>query len=293
MEPRRERVEEKTLLAMEDECGCVDAKRLLRTLARQDGTKVVLVVGRDLKLEGCGPVFGYADRRRGVAVVSTFRLAGDAAKLGERVEKVIAHEAGHLEGRGHCGDERCAMHQAGSVADLDARGLAMCARCRGGRRGGRWALIAAAAACAVLFLGLDASVRALTKRTLPFTAREQAEGTTVMYKGEAVLRLADGERARQAAAVLNRAYMQLEPARLEVEPAGEEARVSAGGAVVADIDRRTAGGVDPAEFARAWAARMDAVLQGKGARGEGCPDCHIERRAEVEESARRRARAWR
>lgn len=293
MEPRRERVEEKVLRAVEDERGRVDAKRLLRRLARQDGTKVVLVVGRDLKLEGCGPVFGYADRRRGVAVVSTFRLEGDAAKLGERVEKVIAHEAGHLEGRGHCGDERCAMHQAGSVADLDARGLAMCERCRSGRRGGRWGLIAAAAACVVLFLGLDASVRALTKRTLPFTAREQAEGSALMYKGETVLRLPDGEKARQAAAALNGAYMQLEPARLEVRAAGGVARVLAAGVAVAEIDGRTAGGGDPAAYARAWAARMDAVLQGKGARGEGCPDCHIERRAEVEESARRRARAWR
>ena len=289
MELRRERVEEKTLQALEDSRGRVDAKRLARTREARRGEKVALVVGRDLTLEGCGPVFGYADRRRGVAVVSTFRLAGDAAKLGERVEKVLAHEAGHLAGRGHCRDGRCAMHQARSVEELDGRGLELCERCR--RRGwrGRWALAAAAAACLALFLGLDASVRALTKRTLPFAAR----GEAVVYKGEAVLRAADGERARRAAAALNGAYMQLEPERLEVERVGDTARVEAAGALVAEIDRRTAGGGDPAEYARAWAARMDGVLQGKGARSEGCPDCHIERRAEVEESARRRAGAWR
>jgi hypothetical protein len=271
----------------------VDAKRLVRARARQGGGKAVLVVGRDLKLEGCGPVFGYADRRRGVAVVSTFRLAGDAAKLGERVEKVIAHETGHLEGRGHCNDERCAMHQAGSVAELDARGLAMCERCSRGRRGIGWQLMAAAAACLALFLGLDASVRALTKRTPPFTARELAAGPAVAYKGETVLRLPDGDSARRAAAALNGAYMQLEPARLEVRASGGVARVLSAGVLVAEIDARTAGGADPAAYGRAWAARMDALLQGKGARGEGCPNCHVERRAEVEEAARRRARAWR
>jgi hypothetical protein len=129
------------------------------------------------------------------------------------------------------------------------------------------------AALLVVFLGLDASVRALTRRTKPFTA----EGGEVRFRQEVVLRAGD-ERAAEA---LNGAYMKLHPPALEARGR----RVEIGGVVVAEF-----GG--EAE-ARAWVARMGALLDGKGTRAEGCPDCHVDRRSEVDDSAWRRARAWR
>lgn len=274
---RRERVEEKALQALEDSRGCVDPRRVAELKEARRGERLALVVGRDLKIPGCGAVFGYAEKKRGVAVVSTFRLGGEAEKLGERVEKVLAHEAGHLEGRGHCREPRCAMHQAKTVEDLDRRGLELCERCAKGGWQKKHAAVAAAAAVLALFFGLDASVKALTKRTLPFTAQEDA----VLFRKAEVLQTTDGEQARRAAAALNAAYMKLEPPPLVMKGR----KVETGGVVVAEF-----GGE---EAARAWIEVMEPLLRGKGAREDGCPDCHMDRHSEVDESARRRARAWR
>lgn len=141
----------------------------------------------------------------------------------------------------------------------------------------RWRMAAVVAAVLVLFLGMDASVRALTQRTKPFTA----EGGEVRFRKEVVLQAGDAARGRRAMEALNAAYMKLHPPALEAR--GRRAEM--GGAVVAEFEGEAQAAV--------WVEKMAALLDGKGSRAEGCPDCHVDRRSEVDDSALRRARAWR
>jgi hypothetical protein len=246
----------------------------------------VLLTSHDLALRGCESLFGYADRRRGVAVVSTFRLGGDGEALRrERTTKVIAHERGHLEGLRHCRTPGCVMHPARSVADLDARGLAPCERCRRPRLGWRRAL-AAAVVCAGFFAGLDALARTVKVKSPPFSVRAGRDRAVVLYKREAVMRLGDQSRARAFAQSLNSLYAQISPPPLEAVGAA----IRAGGATLVELDGTDANGDDPVRFARNWVTRMEPLMRAKGTEAEGCPDCHIRRLAEVREAVRNRER---
>jgi hypothetical protein len=254
----------------------VDVRRLIE----QSGPGVV-IVDDELRLKHCERLFGYADRRRGVAVVSTYHLQGE--RLAERVRKVTAHELGHLDGRAHCPTPGCVMHAASSVEQLDERGLELCERCRSLRLG--WRTVAVAVALMLLlFVGLDAAVRAVSGRTLPFSARQ----SEVLYKRQTLLPAADPLEAQRAAEMLNALFVQLAPPALSVEPRGSGAEVRASGQRVALFN-----GVDAERHARAWVERVQPLLVGKGSAAEGCPSCHVLRPREVEESARRRARLWR
>ena len=114
------------------------------------GPTLVLTDG-PLELPSCASLFGYADRKANVAVVSTARLrAGDEARLDARLCTVVAHELGHLEGLEHCGDSRCAMHAARDVEDLDRRSDETCGRCP--RSHARWKRLAGIAVAAVLLV---------------------------------------------------------------------------------------------------------------------------------------------
>lgn len=78
----------------------------------------------DLFLGGRPFVFGASVPAHGVALVSTARLAGAAARL----DKVARHELGHLAGLDDC-DGACLMTPASAVADIDVRPHELCARC--------------------------------------------------------------------------------------------------------------------------------------------------------------------
>ena len=76
-------------------------------------------------------VFGVADPLRGLALVSTHRLAPDAAKsLPPRLLVEAVHELGHTFGLAHCKDPRCVMFFSVTLADSDRKGYLPCARCR-------------------------------------------------------------------------------------------------------------------------------------------------------------------
>jgi hypothetical protein len=90
---------------------------------------VLVLTDRDLSIPEVGSLFGFSDRRRGVAIVSSFRLAAtDAVQSRRRIANAIAHEAGHLDGLRHCSND-CVMRQAMHAADLDTRPGVPCGRC--------------------------------------------------------------------------------------------------------------------------------------------------------------------
>lgn len=267
----------------------------VRTVLREHGggpVPVVLLTSYDLSSPGCRRLFGYADRRRRAAIVSTFHLrSSNQATLRRRVANVMAHEIGHLDGRGHCSDPQCVMRPARNAADVDARGMELCPRCRK-RPARRYALTAVAAILLAVF-GLDAITQAFHRRSKPFSWREQDRAAYVLYQKEPVLTLADSARARAAAQSLNELFLALSPPPLEVVPAGETALVRAGARPVLEIQPADAAGSDPVSLGRSFAARIEPLLRGKGAEHESCPSCHIYRLQEVEQAARDRVRLWR
>lgn len=274
-----------------DSEGRVPVRDVLREYGG-DTAPVVLLTSHDLSSPGCRRLFGYADRRRRAAIVSTFHLRSqDQATLRRRVANIMAHEVGHLDGRGHCSDPRCVMRPARTAADVDTRGMELCGRCR--QRPARKYALAAIAAILLAVFGLDAVAQALHRRSKPFSWREQDRAAYVLYQKEPVLTLADSVRARAAAQSLNELFLTLSPPPLEVVPAGDAALVRAGTQPVLEIQPADAAGGDPLSLGRSFAARVEPLLRGKGAEHESCPSCHIYRLQEVEQAARDRVRLWR
>ncbi len=94
--------------------------------------KVVAVTDADLFIPVLTFVYGEAQLGGPAAVVSIARLrdARAAALTASRLAKEAVHEAGHLFGLVHCGEERCAMRRSASVHDVDVKGGLLCAGCR-------------------------------------------------------------------------------------------------------------------------------------------------------------------
>ena len=278
--------------AMLDETGRAPVREILNRYCGGD-LPLLLLTDCDLSLPGCRSLFGYADRRRRVAVLSTFRLrgAGDDA-LRRRIANVAAHELGHLDGRAHCSRPDCVMHPARNPAEVDARSMDLCARCQAGTSR-RWRALAALAALLFAVFALDAAIQALHSRPKPFSWRQDGPSAAVLYHREPVLRLAGAERARAAVQALNALFFHLSPPRLEVVHQSGGAAVRAGHALLIELTPADAADGDALRLARDFAERVEPLLQGKGTDTEGCPSCHIHRIREVEEAARLRVKLWR
>ena len=112
---------------------------------------LLIITDRDLAMPSCESLFAYADRERGVAVISTHRLldGSGGARLQARVRNEIAHEWGHLRGLKHCRSSQCVMSPATCAADLDRRPETTCARCTSGG----WAARIRNSVAACVFLG--------------------------------------------------------------------------------------------------------------------------------------------
>jgi len=127
--------------------------------ACREAGPILVLTDRDLAIRECESLFGFADRRKGVAVVSIFRLQepGDPGRLQVRLQNEIAHELGHLQGYRHCNNPVCVMRTSQSPSDIDARPDRPCGQCPRSRPL-RARIIGGLAACvffAVLFAGLD------------------------------------------------------------------------------------------------------------------------------------------
>lgn len=99
--------------------------------------KALGVVDLDLYVPGLNFVFGEADPRSGVCIISLTRLRqefyGRAPNEGlflKRAVKEAVHELGHLYGLPHCPDRRCVMYFSNSLPDTDTKTRRFCERCK-------------------------------------------------------------------------------------------------------------------------------------------------------------------
>jgi hypothetical protein len=276
---------------MLDASGRVPARRLVR-----ENPQTLILTSSDLAVPGCNSAFGFADRRRQAAVVSTARLGGPGSPARERLAKVIAHERGHLRGLSHCRAQGCVMRPARTVEDLDTRGLAPCGCCP--RPFFKvLGVLSAIAACLILFAGLDAAASLMKVNFLPFSWRSQGESASLLYKRQPVLTLrANGgvspeTRMHGLSQSLNELFRQVSPPAMQVvSSASGRASIFADGQSLVEILPQDTGGMDPAQYARAWTQQMAPLMRGKGTEADGCPDCHIRRIDEIQEAIRNKGK---
>ena len=98
--------------------------------------RVFGVVDVDLYAADLNFVFGEADPKEGVAVISLARLKQEfyglppvEALFQERMLKEAVHELGHTYGLGHCSDPACVMHFSNSLEDTDKKTTSFCPKC--------------------------------------------------------------------------------------------------------------------------------------------------------------------
>ncbi len=98
--------------------------------------KMLGVADVDLYAPGLNFIFGQADLKLGIAVISLCRLrqehyglAPDKELFSQRAIKEAIHEIGHTYGLTHCGDEACVMHFSNSLADTDRKEASLCQKC--------------------------------------------------------------------------------------------------------------------------------------------------------------------
>jgi len=115
--------------------------QILKSLARFKSSltqveRVLGIVAVDLYAEDLNFVFGEADPKEGVAVISLARLrpefyglAPDRAIFLERILKEAVHELGHTYGLGHCPDPACVMHFSNSLQATDGKKRSFCSKC--------------------------------------------------------------------------------------------------------------------------------------------------------------------
>lgn len=105
----------------------------------QAGKMAPLTVGvtdLDLFVPELNFIFGQADTKSGVAVVSIARLNAehysrdpDQELLKERTIKEVTHEIGHIFGLSHCMKPECIMFFSANVTETDQKGPGFCAAC--------------------------------------------------------------------------------------------------------------------------------------------------------------------
>ena len=105
----------------------------LARLRRPGWERLLGVADVDLFVPDLNFVFGEADPRRGVAVLSVIRLRSglhegeDRDRVFERRAAIEAiHELGHTYGLGHCRDPHCVMWFSNTLAETDRKGTAFC-----------------------------------------------------------------------------------------------------------------------------------------------------------------------
>jgi archaemetzincin len=96
--------------------------------ARRAGWERLLgVADVDLFAVDLNFIFGEADPRAGVAVMSLARLRDeDAGLFRRRAETEAIHELGHTYGLGHCTDPACVMWFSDTLAETDRKGTRFC-----------------------------------------------------------------------------------------------------------------------------------------------------------------------
>lgn len=279
-----ERVEEPA--SAMDEQGRLCAERLARFFAAPEReARTLVLTERDLSAGNCSWVFGYADQRNGVAVISTCRISAptDAQKTAVRLRRLIAHERGHLEGLAHCSTPGCAMHEKRDAADLDSSSSRTCGRCPPRFRFLSFAF--AIVSCMLLFLFLDQVGKALKPaRISPFTVThaQSNQHARILFDGKPLIELAELTSAQDLGDQLNAAYHDVRKARFRIKTSSSgSATIRLNGADLLEITTAESGSEPPVALAEKWRQRFSVIINGKGSPAESCPMCHIARHSEV------------
>lgn len=121
--------------------GQYHATVLLRELTNRKMShtgRLLAVTEVDLFIPVLTFVFGEAELGGRNAVISTFRLrnefyglAGDDARLHERLAKEAIHELGHTFGLVHCPQPDCVMRSSTYVEEIDLKSERYCLDCLG------------------------------------------------------------------------------------------------------------------------------------------------------------------
>lgn len=97
----------------------------------------LLVVDVDLYAPGLNFIFGQADPRSGIGIISLSRLKPefyrqkpDDKVFLERVLKEATHELGHLFYLPHCENIKCVMAFSNSILDTDKKEKHLCMSCK-------------------------------------------------------------------------------------------------------------------------------------------------------------------
>ncbi len=109
---------------------------ILQQLARvkpRHAERLLGVADVDLYVPELNFVFGEADVHRGVAVFSLARLHTDGSDQSaralflKRAATEAIHELGHTYRLDHCANPRCVMWFSNTLAEIDRKGVALCA----------------------------------------------------------------------------------------------------------------------------------------------------------------------
>jgi hypothetical protein len=104
-----------------------DAAGSIRAAGWPRGT--IAIVPGPLRTRFLARAGGWTDRRRGVALVSTWELEEGGGRAFDRLVKLVAHEASHVLGMRHCRRPSCLSRPARDIRDLDEL-TGFCKRCR-------------------------------------------------------------------------------------------------------------------------------------------------------------------
>jgi archaemetzincin len=109
----------------------------LRDLKNENSERWLAICDVDLFAEGLNFVFGEADVREGISIISLSRLRQgfyglpeDENLFLERVKKEATHELGHLFHLTHCSNPKCVMYFSNSLADTDRKSSYFCQKCK-------------------------------------------------------------------------------------------------------------------------------------------------------------------
>lgn len=95
-----------------------------------DAYYTIYVTDDDIKDEKGARIFGIADPKLRIAVLSEHRLVSDRKLARERILKEAAHLFGHFLGLGHCSDSGCIMSYASDLKQVDEKYSMLCSNCQ-------------------------------------------------------------------------------------------------------------------------------------------------------------------
>lgn len=113
------------------------APLVLNFLKEKFQGKVFGITDEDLYAEDLNFVFGQAQMKGNVAIISVHRLdpsfyrqVPNKQLLKERAVKEAIHEVGHMLGLKHCLVEKCVMTFSNTIADVDKKNKELCGSCK-------------------------------------------------------------------------------------------------------------------------------------------------------------------